>query len=50
VRVLTVLYNAGSNSVTLVLASPKPGKPMQVAVSGLRGANGTAVASFVTNL
>jgi hypothetical protein len=50
VRVLSAMYSAGTHSVTLILASPKAGKPLQVAVSGLKGADGTPMGPFVTGL
>ena len=42
VRVVAATYSAGNNSVTLTLGNPKPGKAMQVTVSGLVGADGHA--------
>jgi hypothetical protein len=50
VRVVTAMYSSGNSSVTLTLKNPAPGKPIEVAVSGLKGADGTPVTSFDTNL
>ena len=50
VRVVAATYSAGNNSVTLTLGKPTPGKALQVMVSGLQGAGGTPVGTFVTNL
>ncbi len=50
VKVVSATYSAASNSVTLVLHNPTPGKPYQMMVSGLVGADNEPVATFVTNL
>ena len=50
VPVLTAVYSASNHSVTLTLGTLKPGKPLQVMVSGLRGAGGALVGSLITNL
>jgi hypothetical protein len=50
VPVLTAVYSASNHSVTLTLGKLKPGKPLQVMVSGLRGAGGALVGSLFTNL
>ncbi len=50
VPVRAATFSAAKNSVTLVLGTPKPGKAMQVTVSGLRGAGGTLVGTFIVGL
>jgi hypothetical protein len=50
IRVLGASYSAANNSVTLTLGKTKPGKPLQLTVSGLKGAGGTPVGTFVTGL
>jgi hypothetical protein len=50
VAVVSATFSATNNSVTLVLNNAKPGKPLMVTVSGLRGPGGEPVASFVTDL
>ena len=50
VPVKLATYNAGNNSVTLTLGNRKPGKPIQVTVSGLVGADGVPVPTFTTEL
>jgi hypothetical protein len=46
VPVRLATYNAGARSVSLILGNKKPGKGLQVTVSGLRGAGGAPVATF----
>jgi hypothetical protein len=52
VPVVAAKYSAGNNSVTLTLGGSRPGKPLMLTVSGLRGAGagGLAVAPFSTKL
>ena len=50
IAVLAAKYGPSDNSVTLMLGKPKPGKALQVTVSGLVGADGTPVRTFVTSL
>ena len=50
VHVLAATYSAGNNSVTLTLGKPTPGKALLVMVTGLKGAGGTPVGTFVTSL
>jgi hypothetical protein len=50
VPVLSVAYNAGSPSVTLVLGKSTAGKPLTLTAQGLIGANGNSVATIVTQL
>ena len=50
VPVVAAMYSPANNSVTLVLRSPKPGKALHVTVSGLLGAGGAPVATFLTTL
>ena len=50
VPVRTATYSAATDSVTLILSKPKPGKALQAMVSGLLGAGGAAVGGFTTKL
>ena len=50
VKVLAASYSASNNAITLTIGKPTPGKALQVMVSGLLGAGGTPVGTFVTNL
>ena len=50
VPVLSARYDAGNNSVSLTLGNYKPGKPLQLRVSGLVAAGGAAVGAFETAL
>ena len=50
VRVASATLGPGGTSVILTLAKFTAGKPLTLKASGLIGANGGAVASFVTGL
>jgi hypothetical protein len=49
-RVVQASYNAATNTVTLNLGKTKPGKGVQVTVSGVLGADGTPLGSFTAGL
>ena len=50
VPVVAATYSTSNNSVTLTLRNPTPGKPLQVTASGLVGADGAPLGTFVTDL
>jgi hypothetical protein len=50
VGVTSVLYNAANDSVLLGLGAFSKAKPLNFTATGLQGANGTTVATVVTNL
>jgi hypothetical protein len=50
VPVLSATYNAGNNSVTLVLGKSTTGKPFTLTATGLLSAGGDPVATIVTSL
>jgi hypothetical protein len=50
VPVIAATYNSGNHSVSLTVGKYKPGKPLQVRISGLVAADGRAVGAFETTL
>jgi exo-beta-1,3-glucanase (GH17 family) len=50
VPVRSATYNTGSQSITIRLGNSRPGKVLQLTISGLTGADGTPVPTITTTL